>query len=203
MYRNVFTCVMFGTATKSRANRGQHGVSFEIAVRVFDDPHALSVQDRIVDGEERWQTIGLIEGILVLLVAHTVSDSPREDGEETVRIISARKQPRASGEHMKRTAKDRPTERPLTKREWSELAALALRSDDAVDVSEAPEVQDWSQAVVGRFYRPVKQPVTLRLDADVLAWLRSHGPGYQTRINRLLRSIMEGHRTRRRRASGS
>ena len=77
---------------KSRANRSKHGVSFEIATRVFDDPYALSVQDRVVDGEERWQTIGLIEGVLVLLVAHTVSgDEPAGGGEETIRIISARK----------------------------------------------------------------------------------------------------------------
>ena len=103
---------------------------------------------------------------------------------------------------MSRNAKDVPTERPLTRRERAELAALAVLSNDVVDLSDAPEVQDWSRAVVGRFYRPVKQAVTLRLDADVLEWLRSHGPGYQTRINRLLRSVMEGQRTRRRRAGG-
>lgn len=54
---------------------------------VFDDPHALSEQDCVVDDEERWQTIGTI-GVLVVLVAHTWRE---EDGQEVMRLISARK----------------------------------------------------------------------------------------------------------------
>ena len=73
---------------KSRANRRKHGVSFETAVVVFDDPNHLSVQDRVEEGEERWQTLGLAGGITILIVAHTVVE---EDGEEVIRIISARK----------------------------------------------------------------------------------------------------------------
>jgi len=53
-------------------------------------------------------------------------------------------------------------------------------------------VTDWRGAVVGRFYRPIKKPLTIRLDADLLAWLRGQGKGYQTRINRILRAAMEG-----------
>ena len=56
-------------------------LAFETAVRVFDDPYGLSVQDRIVDGEARWQTIGLIEGVVVLLVAHTVCDDDPTAGD--------------------------------------------------------------------------------------------------------------------------
>lgn len=82
----------------------------------------------------------------------------------------------------------------LTRQQRAELAALASLPDEAIDRSDLPEIHDWSRAVVGRFYRPVKQSVTLRIDADVLAWLRSHGPGYQTRVNRLLRSVMERQR---------
>jgi uncharacterized DUF497 family protein len=73
---------------KNRANRLKHRVSFETAVLVFDDPFQLSIQDRHVGGEERWQTFGLVGGVVVLLVAHTYAD---EDGEEVIRIISARK----------------------------------------------------------------------------------------------------------------
>lgn len=62
--------------------------------------------------------------------------------------------------------------------------------DNDIDTSDIPEVRDWSKAVVGKFYRPLKEPITLRLDADVLAWLKSSGPGYQTRINTLLRQLM-------------
>jgi len=55
------------------------------------------------------------------------------------------------------------------------------------------EVTDWSNAVVGKLYRPRKEPVTIRLDADILAWLKAQGPGYQTRINALLRDALRRH----------
>lgn len=71
---------------KNRRNRVKHRISFDTAQAVFDDPDHLSLQDRTVEGEERWQTLGLIDGVVVVLVAHTY----REDG-EVVRIISARK----------------------------------------------------------------------------------------------------------------
>ncbi len=74
---------------KASANVAKHGVSFDLAVRVFADPFALSVQDRIEGAEYRWQTIGLVEGWLLLLVAHTVRDEI--DGAEVIRIISARR----------------------------------------------------------------------------------------------------------------
>jgi Uncharacterized protein conserved in bacteria len=73
---------------KDRRNRSKHKVSFETARFVFDDPFAMSVQDRTVGGEERWQTLGLVGGSVVLLVAHTYVD---EGDEEVIRIISARK----------------------------------------------------------------------------------------------------------------
>jgi uncharacterized protein (DUF4415 family) len=65
--------------------------------------------------------------------------------------------------------------------------------DEEIDYSDIPEVLDWSKAVVGKFYRPVKESLTIRLDADVLAWLKSQGSGYQTRINSLLRKAMDSH----------
>lgn len=73
---------------KSEINRRKHGVSFEAAVRVFEDPAAVSYVERVVDRQQRWHTIGLAGGITVLLVVHTVEE---ENGEETVRIVSARK----------------------------------------------------------------------------------------------------------------
>ena len=60
-----------------------------------------------------------------------------------------------------------------------------------IDTTDIPPTADWSKAVVGRFYRPIKKPVTIRLDADVLHWLKEQGDGYQTRINSILRSVME------------
>ncbi len=62
---------------KSQNNLRKHDVSFEMATRVFEDPNYVIVQDRVVDGEERWQTIGRIGDVMVLLVAHTVSKRKR------------------------------------------------------------------------------------------------------------------------------
>ena len=74
-----------------------------------------------------------------------------------------------------------------------ELKALKRMKDKDIDLSDIPEIRDWSKAVVGKFYRPIKKSLTIRVDADVLAWLKAQGKGYQTRINSLLREAMEGH----------
>ena len=87
------------------------------------------------------------------------------------------------------------TSKRLTPEQRAELASLAALRDDAIDTSEAPELLDRSGAARGRFYRPVKLQLTLRLDADVVAWFKRHSPpgeGYQTRINHILRAAMEG-----------
>ena len=80
--------------------------------------------------------------------------------------------------------------RKLTKRQRDEIASVATRRDADIDLSDMPEVVDWSGAEVGKFYRPPKRPVTMRLDADVIDWLKSYGPGYQTKANLLLRHAM-------------
>jgi len=72
---------------KATSNLRKHKVSFEVAARVFSDPSALSIQDRVEANEERWKTIGKVNGLTLLSVAHTV----RFDGMEIIRIISARK----------------------------------------------------------------------------------------------------------------
>ena len=72
-----------------------------------------------------------------------------------------------------------------------EITAIMRMKDEDIDLSDIPEITDWSKAVVGKFYRPIKQSLTIRVDADVLAWLKSQGKGYQTRINSLLREAME------------
>jgi uncharacterized protein (DUF4415 family) len=79
-----------------------------------------------------------------------------------------------------------------------EIAALKRMKDDQIDTSDIPEVTDWSGAVVGKFFRPIKEPVTIRIDADVLDWLKSKGKGYQTRINQLLRAAMQQSKARKR-----
>jgi len=85
----------------------------------------------------------------------------------------------------------------LTDKKRSELRRLAERSDAEIDFSDIPEISQLpSDSVIGRFYRPKKQSVTLRLDADVLAWLRASGDGYQTRVNFYLRELMAKRRAR-------
>jgi len=64
---------------KSRTNLAKHRISFETAKLVFDDPYALSIQDRFVHDEERWQTLGMIDDVLLIVVAHTWTDD--EGGE--------------------------------------------------------------------------------------------------------------------------
>lgn len=73
---------------KNHQNKKKHRVSFEVAQLVFNDPLHISIQDRYEGEEERWQTVGLIDNTVALLVAHTYHE---QDGKETIRIISARK----------------------------------------------------------------------------------------------------------------
>lgn len=77
--------------SKAAGNVRKHGVSFEIAMRVFADPFALMAQDRIEGGELRWYTLGMVDDYVLLLVAHTTQEVD-EGGEpvEIIRIISAR-----------------------------------------------------------------------------------------------------------------
>lgn len=78
---------------KNRANQRKHdGVSFEIAGQVFRDPLHVSVQDRIENREQRWRTIGAVHGLVILVVAHTITEEDSEGGSvEVIRIISARR----------------------------------------------------------------------------------------------------------------
>lgn len=81
---------------------------------------------------------------------------------------------------------------PLTANQKLELAYLAALPDDQIDTSDIPELPSgaWKNAARGLFYRPVKQAVSLRLDSDIVAWLKKPGRGYQTRANRILREQM-------------
>jgi len=81
---------------------------------------------------------------------------------------------------------------PLTESQKSEIAALALRPESEIDYSDIPPLTEefWEKAERGRFYRPIKESTTVRVDSDVLAWLKNHGKGYQTRLNAILRDAM-------------
>lgn len=81
---------------------------------------------------------------------------------------------------------------PLTRKQKAEIAALVAMPGEEIDYSDIPAKPAgfWSDAVRGGLYRPVKRQLTVRIDADVLAWLRSQGAGYHGRLNQILRSAM-------------
>jgi uncharacterized protein (DUF4415 family) len=80
--------------------------------------------------------------------------------------------------------------RKLSREQRRDIAIIAAKKEEDIDLSDMPEVLDWSKAEVGKFYRPPKKSVTMRLDSDVLEWLKGYGKGYQTRLNYLLRHAM-------------
>ena len=84
---------------------------------------------------------------------------------------------------------------PLSQAERDALAHLAALPDEAIDTTDIPEApaENWALARRGDLYRPVKQPVTIRLDKDVIAWFKARGTPYQTVINSVLRAYMLDH----------
>lgn len=86
------------------------------------------------------------------------------------------------------------TSERLSNEQKAELEALAALPDDQINTDDIPEATgDWSGAKRGMFYRPIKQQITLRLDADLIDWFKTHqqqGEGYQTSINRALREYV-------------
>jgi len=83
----------------------------------------------------------------------------------------------------------------LSAEKRKELQKLSAKPDREIDLTDIPEIREIPpDAVIGRFYRPKKSTVTIRLDADVLAWLKATGEGYQTRINAYLREMMQRNR---------
>jgi uncharacterized protein (DUF4415 family) len=95
--------------------------------------------------------------------------------------------------------------KPLSKAERDQLTKLAALPDDDIDTADIPEApaENWIYARRGEFYRPRKQTVTMRLDADVVAWFKEHaaGRGYQTEINKVLRQHVTERAKRQAKAS--
>ena len=83
--------------------------------------------------------------------------------------------------------------RALTPAQKSELKRLQTLPDNDIDTGDIPELRDWTDARRGLFYRPIKQQLTLRLDADLIDWFKKNGTGYQTRIISALRDYVRRH----------
>ena len=100
----------------------------------------------------------------------------------------------ASSRQEKRVAANALFTKPVTDRQRRELQRLAKLPDSRIDFSDAPERKvRMSEIEVGRFYRPIKQLVSLRVDAEVLAWFRGRGKKYQTYMNEVLRREMQAN----------
>ena len=169
---------------KNRLNLRKHGVRLETAVLVFDDPYAITQRDRTFDDEERWITVGTIGRVrfywsFILFMRNTTKKS----------FVSSRLV-------LPSPTKGEPM-RKLTKEQKRDIRVIAAKRDEDIDFSDAPPVLDWSGAEIGKFYRPTKKPVTMRLDSDVIAWLKADGRGYQTKANWLLRHAMTHFRKER------
>ena len=175
--------------SKAASNRKKHGISFELAAQVFGDPFALAEQNRVEGGEYRWKTLGMVEGVLILLVLTPLrkQDKTRSFGSFQLAVRPVRSEP-----VMMKTVNKTAAECKLTAKHKRELVKLAAQPDGAIDLSDIPELTDefFKNAVRNPFYRPVKKQITMRLDSDVIAWLKRAGPGYQTRANDLLRKLM-------------
>ncbi len=96
------------------------------------------------------------------------------------------------GKRIVSIALDPANPAPLTRKQKAELAALADMPDEQIDYSDIPRLPAafWEKAVRGGLYRPLKRQLTVRVDADILQWLKSQGKGYHGRLNQILRSAM-------------
>ncbi len=171
---------------ENAANLLAHGLSLEVAAFVFDDPLAATQEDPY-PYMQRWRTIGAV-GAQVVMAVHTWPKVDAETGEEIGRIISHVKRRDAKGSLMKKDITE------LSPEVQKQIKAIEALPDDRIDTTDAPEILDWSDARRGVFYRPVKKQITLRLDADIIAWFKAQardGRGYQTDINRALRQHVQ------------
>lgn len=93
---------------------------------------------------------------------------------------------------MPKLVRKTTSDSPMTQTRKRKLSQLVSRPDSEIDFSDIPPLKEsfWRNAVRNPFYRPVKQQLTVRLDSDVVAWLRQQGKGYQTRLNKVLREAM-------------
>jgi len=166
--------------TKNEINARQHGISFESACLVFDDPLHISRQDRIENAEQRWQTLGMAGGYFCCW--WRMPGTKPKPVKNTYALFLRGVQPDLKGKSMKKI--------PESVRK--ELAAVAAKPESEIDFSDIPATSegDWNSAAIRKFYRPAKKQLTVRIDADVLEWLKNEGAGYQSRLNSILRLAM-------------
>ena len=163
------------SGAKRKLNLQLHGFDFVDAPRVFDGPTYTYEDDRFDYAEQRFVTLGMLEGVVVSIV-HT----ERRARSESSLFVKRRNMSKRSSSRTSKT-------------DWARVRAMSDR--DIQRSIEHPEasIKHIVRAIARRGLKPIppKAPISLRLDADVLAWLKAQGPGYQTRINAILRAFKE------------
>ncbi|CAN7575349.1 BrnA antitoxin family protein [Caballeronia sp. LjRoot29] len=178
---------------KNRSNIRKHGIDFTDAVEIFKHTALTAADGREDFGEDRWIAFGWMQLIVAVVGIRRAQRRHHPDhfGAQSnqarnktlrasacilIRFTAASRQQKV-GAHIMSNA---------TKTDWKRLEAMP---DSSIDTSEMPELgDDFFQRA--ELHTPPKQAVTMRLDADVLAWFKEQGQGYQTRINKLLRAYM-------------
>ena len=172
---------------KNRLNQQKHhGVSFELGIGVFADPNFYLGLDRIDEttGEQRWHAIGKVAPTCSWLYTFT-------ERMAMAKTLSDSSQPELL---VSMTSED------IKNRKWTEqelelfdrLAAKQAAGDDSdINFDDIPELTDEQWAGMVRFRDRKKVPVSVRLDPQVLAWLKAKGAGHLTRINDILANVME------------
>jgi uncharacterized DUF497 family protein/uncharacterized protein (DUF4415 family) len=165
--------------SKRRSNLAKHHIDFQDALRIFDGPvFEKATRSR---GEDRILAIGLL-GDIEVVVAYAIRGKRR-------RIISARRAHRM----LNRTRKGKTTQTTSRTRSKGATDFKRLRAlrDSEIDFSDIPKLGKSFWATAKLTLPEPKDRLTIRVDHDVVQWLKRHGKGYQTRINAILRSYME------------
>jgi hypothetical protein len=165
---------------KNRRNIARHGIEFADAVRIFESPTVENADDRFDYGEILVYAIGLVEGIEITVIYTDVSASIR-------RIISAWRAEEMREKHTGKVSDMNSTDWERLRSRTDQQIRRAIEDDSDVQPTDAAFWKD-AHVVIPQ----PKQTITIRLDADLLAWLRRQ-KGYQTRINAVLRSYMNAN----------
>ena len=178
---------------KDEANYRKHGIRFEEAAWVFD---AIRSPCRCKTASRMASSVGRPLAWSAVVFCYW---SPTR---RTLRCMASKRRSFASfprvariarkGNAMSRVRHEQGTLPAITPERMADMKALAQQSDASIDYSDIPSLDAaaWQGAVRNPFYRPNKTHTTVRVDADVLAWLKSQGKGYQTRLNAILRQAM-------------
>ena len=177
----------FGTRERQKPNERKHAVSFETATEAFADSNQVTTENYLIDGEQRLQVIGMTHGLVLLLVLFV--DHSDLESKSSVSF------PRERWMHMK--GKSTPRKVRIT----DEIRRAYEERDKSLDNADpdAPVLppEMWERGEIGKYYRPRKTIISLRIDNDVLAWVKSQSDNQSARINKILRERMMADRKHR------